>query len=132
MRNGAGFTVPELLVILIVAGIAAIFALRTYQKLAREAQFAEESGLSLQVRAGIENYFVDPAKGNKIRYPEALDTVRPGVCTRDEPCFSKVVPAENIAEGWVKLTPTTYRSRSNYTNVWTYDPASGGFFQSHR
>lgn len=128
MKNQKGFTLIELVMVIVILAILGAVAIPQFVNLQGEARLANEAGVAGGVRAGILTYFIDPARGNRTIYPPALDGLAAGtVCSTASPCFTTVLTQGGITDQWTKLTATTYRSSASGTNVWTYTPATGNF-----
>ena len=127
--NQKGFTLIELVMVIVILAILGAVAIPQYVDLQSEARLASESGVAGGVRAGVLTFFIDPARGNRTTYPATLDGVAINtVCSTANPCFITVLAQGGITDQWQKLaTATTYRSSVNGTNVWTYTPATGNF-----
>lgn len=128
--NQRGFTLIELVMVIVILGILAAVAIPQYVDLQSEAKLANESGVAGGVRAGILTYFIDTTRGNRTTYPPTLDGAAVGACTLANACFTTVLTQGGITDQWTKLTavaPITYRSGASATNVWTYTAATGNF-----
>ena len=128
-KNQNGFTLIELVMVIVILAILGAVAIPQFVNLQGEAQLANETAVAGGVRAGILTYFIDPARGNQQTYPLFLDPVALNTpCTAAVPCFALILTQGGITDQWQKLnTLTTYRSSVNGTNVWTYTPATGNF-----
>ena len=127
--NQKGFTLIELVMVIVILAILGAVAIPQYVNLQDEARIASETGVAGGVRAGLLTYFIDPARGNRVSYPLSLDSIPINTpCTALAPCFTNVLVQGGISDQWQKLaTVNTYRSSVNNTNVWTYISASGSF-----
>lgn len=122
-----GFTLIELVMVIVVLAILGAVAVPQYVNLRDEATLGNEAGVAGGVQAGVLTYFIDTARGNRQTYPAALDAAAAGPCTTANVCFDGVLVQGGITDQWQKLTALTYRSPASATNVWTYDPAAGTF-----
>ena len=125
-----GFTIFELILVILIAGLAAIQAIRTFEDLSQQAKRAHESAVALRVRTGIDNYFVDSERGNKTQYPVSLDRAESGQCSSSNSCFDQVAPAGIGIESWWKVSERVYRSDVSGTNSWQYYPETGAFVKT--
>lgn len=126
-KSEKGFTLIELIMVMVILAVLGSVALPQYVDLRSEARTSAEQGVSGGVRAGIITFFVDPARGNRTSYPTTLDSATNAACSQSNPCFGTVLQQGGITADWTKLTSTTYRSSVNGTNVWTYTPSTGSF-----
>lgn len=128
LKKEKGFTLIELIMVMVILAVLGSVALPQYVDLRAEARLAAEQGVAGGVRAGIVTFFVDPARGNRTSYPTTLDSVANNTaCAQATPCYGTVLQQGGITNDWTKLTATTYRSSVNGTNVWTYTPGTGAF-----
>ena len=136
--NQKGFTLIELVMVIVILAILGAVAIPKYVNLQTEAKAANEAGVVAGVRAGILTFFIDQARGNRTSYPAVLDTAEAGRgCFTTNPCFTTVLAQGGITDPqWTKLLegqpPGTskYQSSVSLTNVWTYTVATGEFVKT--
>ena len=122
MFNKKGFTLIELIMVIVILGILAAVAVPKYFDLQADAKAASEQGTVGGVRAGIMTYFAK----NKA-YPASLETtVFTGACSITNICFDNVLGQGAVTSGWTKATATTYTGPVG-TTTYTYTPATGDF-----
>ena len=129
MRNKKkqkGFTLIELVMVMVILGILGALAAPQYVDLQSDAKIANENGVAGSVQAGITTYFIDPARGNRTSFPSTLDSASNAACSTSNACFGTVLPG-GIRDQWTRLSSSTYRSPVNGTNVWTYTNSTGAF-----
>jgi MSHA pilin protein MshA len=117
-----GFTLIELIMIIVILGILAAVAVPKYFDLQTEAKAAAEKGVVGGVRAGILTYFAQ----NKA-YPVAgeLDGAAVnGACTVSNVCFDTVLQQGGITADWTKAGDV-YTGPAG--TAYTYTPATGDF-----
>ncbi|MFA6358230.1 MAG: prepilin-type N-terminal cleavage/methylation domain-containing protein [Candidatus Omnitrophota bacterium] len=113
-----GFTLIELIMIIVILGILAAVAVPKYFDLQASAKVAAEKGVVGGVRAGIYTYFAN----NKL-YPGTLDSAVLA-CSAATPCFDTVLQQGGITSDWTK-SGLTYTGPAG--TVYTYTPATGDF-----
>ena len=120
MLNKKGFTLIELVMIIVILGILAAVAIPKYYDLSTSAKLAAEKGVLGGVRAGIHTYFAQ----NKA-YPATLDSASTAACSGTNVCFDTVLGQGGITSDWTKASATTYTGPAATT--YTYTAATGDF-----
>jgi len=117
-----GFTLIELIMVIVILGILAAVAVPKYFDLQTSANTAAEKGVVGGVRAGILTYFAE----NKA-YPAAavLCTASNAACSAANPCFTGVLQQGGITSDWTKVSSTTWTGPAGTT--YTYTVATGDF-----
>jgi prepilin-type N-terminal cleavage/methylation domain-containing protein len=121
MLKKNGFTLIELVMVIIILGILAAVAIPKYYNLANDAKSAAEKGVVGNVRAGIHTYYAQ-SQGT---WPSALDAASVGVCSSTNVCFSTVLAQEAVTSDWEKTAADTYEGPTGASYV--YDDATGTF-----
>jgi MSHA pilin protein MshA len=118
--NRKGFTLIELIMVIVLLGLLAIVAIPKYYDLQTDAKVAAEKGVVGGVRAGIYTYFA-----KNTTYPATLGGAV-GACTSANACFGTVLDQGGIQEDWSCGTAgTVYTGPAGTT--YTYTAATGAF-----
>ena len=123
-----GFTLIELIMVIVLLGLLAVVAIPKYYDLQADAKLASDKGVVGGVRAGIYTYFAK----NKV-YPTSLDVAAAvsGACNLAKPCFDNVLDQGGIQQDWTKASSTTYTGNSGATpngiGTCTYTVGTGSF-----
>ena len=120
MKNKNGFTLVELVMVIVILGILALVAAPKFFDLSTDANTSAEKGVVGGVRSGISTYFAK----NKA-YPASLDGATNNPCSPTNICFSTVLDQGGITQDWEKTGATTYKGPT--TTVYTYTAATGSF-----
>lgn len=123
MFKRKGFTLIELVMIIIILGILAAVAIPKYYNLQADAKSAAEQGVVGGVRAGISTYYAQ----NKA-WPSSLDGASSGACSSTNACFDTV-----LAQGGVTTSDWTTNGSGSYTGpnagVYLYASGDGSFLK---
>lgn len=129
-----GFTLIELVMVIIILGILAAVAIPKFFDLQTKAQTAAEQGVVGSVRAGIHNYYADHAAANpgadeSSHWPSSLDGITgtfPITCSSENPCFSTVLAQGGVTSNeWKKTGATSWTGPTGTT--YSYAAADGSF-----
>ena len=124
MKSQKGFTLIELVMVIVILAVLSAVAIPTFVNLSSEANTAAELGVVGGVRAGLTTYYVDTARGNRSFYPSTLDSATSAVaCSTGNACFGTVLSQGGITSDWTKATANTYTGPGGTT--YTYTSASG-------
>ncbi len=115
-----GFTLIELIMVIVLLGLLAVLAIPKYYDLTASATAAAEKGVVGGVRGGILTYF---AKNRA--YPATLDGYANQACSATIKCFDTVLDQGGVRQNWAKAGARTYTGPTGTT--YTYTPATGAF-----
>ncbi|MFC1703891.1 type II secretion system protein [Candidatus Omnitrophota bacterium] len=123
MLNKKGFTLIEMVMVIVILGILAIVAIPRFFDLTTEAEDAAEQGIVGAVRSGIVMWRANECATavTGCAWPTALDANGDGACAT---CFDAVLE-QPISTNWT-LSGLTY-TNARTTRTWTYVPATGVF-----
>ncbi len=128
MNTQKGFTLIELVMVIVILAILGSVAIPKFVDLSTDAKNANEAGVAGGVRAGLLTYFIDPARGNRTTYPATLDAVADNtMCSNTNPCFSNVLVQGGVTEQWRKVSGTAKTYLSPAGNTYTYNSTTGDF-----
>ena len=121
-KNQAGFTLIELVMVIVILGILAAVAVPKFTDISDQAKNAATAGVVGGVRSGIGIWY---AANLGQSFPSKLDDASNGAATPTNALFDSVLAQGGITEGgWSK-------SSFNYTapngSIYVYTPASGEF-----
>ncbi len=123
MLNGRrGFTLIELVMVIVLLGILAIVAIPKYYDLQNDALLASEKGVLGAVRSGIVTYY------SKYKaYPATLDGYAAAACSATVKCFDTVLDQGGIQQDWTKVSGNSYSGPSAPTTTYVYNNVDGSF-----
>ena len=116
-----GFTLIELIMVIVILGILAIVAIPRYFNLQSDAQSAAEDGVVGGVRSGVHTYFAE----NKT-WPATLDSAAVSSSANStNPFFDSVLSQGGITSDWSKDAAGNYIGPA--TTEYYYNSGDGSF-----
>lgn len=123
MKNG--FTLIELVMIIVILGILAAVAIPRFVDMQADAQLAAERGVVGGIRAGLLTYYADECRGGSCAWPSNLDSASSGACSSSNPCFDNVLMQGGIVDDWTASGAGVYTGPAG--GVYTYNSSTGEF-----
>lgn len=124
-KREKGFTLIELIMVIVLLGLLAVVAIPQYTNLQVEAKAAAEKGVVGGVRSGIyTKYAANLAQNVTPAYPATLGGAV-GACTVANPCFGNVL-AQPVTQDW-SCTTAGLVYTGPVPNTYTYTAATGTF-----
>ncbi|MFA7255733.1 MAG: type II secretion system protein [Candidatus Omnitrophota bacterium] len=121
-KREKGFTLIELIMVIVLLGLLAVVAIPQYTNLPSQAKLASEQDVVGGVRSGIyTKYAANLAQHVTPAYPLTLDANANGACVT---CFSNVLSRPINDTPWTKAG-LVYTGPNGGT--YTYTPATGTF-----
>ena len=118
--NKKGFTLIELVMIIVILGILAVVAIPRYFDLQTQANQSAEDGVVGGVRGGIHTYFA-----NYQAWPSTLDDNASASCSSTDPCFDNILGQGGISDGSWSKSGSEYTGPTGGTYI--YDNSTGQF-----
>lgn len=126
-RGQEGFTLIELVIIILVLGILAATAIPKFYSLRTEANAAAEKGVVGAVRGGIAILYASNVLNSPTgTFPANLDGAAAAISSPTNALFTSVMETPGVNDGtWTKASGTTYAGPAGRT--YTYTSADGTF-----
>jgi MSHA pilin protein MshA len=124
-KRKGGFTLIELIIVIVILGIMSIVAIPKYFDLQAQAKASAEKGVVGGVRAGIATFYGNSCAGGTCAYPATLDAAATAVCGVANLCFANALAQAITDPTWAKTAATTYTGPTG--TIYTYTVATGTF-----
>ena len=127
-RNRGGFTLIELIAVIVILAVLAGVALPKYFDYAAQAKVSACKGALGGMRAGIANFYANQAIAGTARYPTLAEFTTLGTVMQEplpENPYNGSKAVRNAAGTWVAGTPPTQPAVTTNGEGWAYDATSG-------
>lgn len=125
-RGEGGFTLIELVVIIIILGVLSAVAVPIFIDLQDEANESAERGVVGNVRSAIGLYYANAAANGNPDYPGSLDAAGASTTASDSNAFFlNVLGQGGVTEEWSKNASSQYVGPNG--GVYEYNSATGQF-----
>ncbi|MBI1850608.1 MAG: type II secretion system protein [Planctomycetes bacterium] len=125
-RSDAGFTLIELVVIILILGVLSAVAVPIFVDLRTQANAAAEEGVVGNVRSAIGLYYANQAASGTPRYPGSLDAgANNSTASNTNQFFTTVLAQGGVQRDWRKNGTGQYVGPA--AGVYVYTSASGQF-----
>ena len=124
MVSRNGFTLIEIIMVIVIIGIIAAVSIPAFVNLQNEAKQKSELSIIGAVKSGIHNYYAESMTLNRLpRYPVVLDNATNGPVSGSNQFFTNVLSMSALYD-WQK-TGLAYAGPTS--TVYTYNPDTGTF-----
>lgn len=127
-----GFTLIELVLVVVLLGLMAISALPSFIDVSTEAANSAKDGVVGAIRDGIKIYKTNSLikQGPPGVYPTTLDSASNSVASPSNRLFTTVLNPSVDNSSWTRNSNTTYTySKHSVFSVYYYSPSAGTFLQ---
>lgn len=127
-RNRRGFTLIELIAVIVILAVLAGVALPKYFDYAAQAKVSACKGALGGMRAGVANFYANQAIAGSARYPTLSEFTTLGTVMQEplpENPYNGSKAVRDAAGTWVTGNPPTQPVVSTNGEGWAYDATNG-------
>ena len=107
-RNQKGFTLIEMIMVIVILGFLSVTAFALFVNYGPQAADAALEGTLASIRTGFLSWFIDPTKGNTISFPTVAQVDGAAANTVCTACFPGVLNPALSSSKWTKTGVGTY------------------------
>ena len=134
LKMDKGFTLIELVMVIVILGILAVVAVPKFVNLSDQSKDAATAGVVGGVKTGIHIFYASNTDGSGIldpRYPGHLDAANASTAAAaGNAFFDSVLAQGGITENWTKGTSVDIYNAPN-ADEYTYNPSTGTFLKTN-
>lgn len=126
MKMRSGFTLIELIVVIVCIGILAFMALPHFYNISAQANEESEAEMVGSIKTGLQLYYAQRmVNAGNGAYPGSLDTASAGQSSPENPFFVNVLQDPYRGNDWSKNGSGEYTGPAG--NSYRYDSNTGRF-----
>ncbi len=125
MKRQGGWTLFELLIVIILVGILSVSYFARFFNLTDESHNQVNEKTLMDLRSALSMYEARAYLKGEQPFPDVLDDAAAGSASESNPFFSNVLNPPGVTDGWEKLNESTYRVLGGNKTTYQYNSATG-------